>query len=62
MPFSIYRCGRWGETGLKKGSVNLFSVEPTDETYITKKDIRKYALFVILLRKMGLEPTRSCPH
>ena len=55
--------GRWGKTDLEKGPVDLFPVEPTDETYRTKKRVGHltYSLS-FFMRKMGLEPTREYTH
>ena len=30
-------CGRWGETGQEKGPGDLFPVEPTDETFMSRR-------------------------
>ena len=29
--------GRWGKTDLEKGPVDLFPVEPTDETFMSRR-------------------------
>ena len=47
MPFPIYRCGRWGETGLKKGSVVMLILRRRWEYWVCATALIKLGVIFI---------------
>ena len=57
----LKNCGRWGETEVEKDSVNLFPIEPTDETFERKKSRSFDLLFFVHCGRWDLNPHENTP-